>query len=98
MREAAAARIGRIPPYLFKELDELKSRSGPDLVDLGEGSPDHPTPKPIIAAFTRALSKTDNHRYPSYAGKISARAAVADWYRRRFSVELDPETEVTMLL
>jgi len=98
MRDAAAARIARIPAYLFKELDELKARSGPDLIDLGEGSPDQPTPKPIIAAFTKALAKTENHRYPTYAGKLSARAAVADWYRRRFSVELDPESEVTMLI
>jgi LL-diaminopimelate aminotransferase len=98
MRDAAAARLSRIPPYLFKELDELKTRSGPDLIDLGEGSPDQPTPRPIVAAFTKALARTDNQRYPTYAGKLTARAAVADWYRRRFNVEVDPETEVTMLL
>jgi hypothetical protein len=57
-----------------------------------------PAPKPISAALTRALKNTENHRYPSYPGKLAARAAVAAWYRRRFHVELDPETEVSMLL
>lgn len=98
MREPSAARLGLIPPYLFQELDDLKSRAGHNLIDLGEGSPDQPAPKPISAALTRALKKTENHRYPSYPGKLAARAAVASWYRRRFHVELDPETEVSMLL
>jgi LL-diaminopimelate aminotransferase len=98
MHEPSAARLGWIPPYLFQELDELKSRAGRHLIDLGEGSPDQPAPKPISAALTRALKKTENHRYPSYPGKLAARAAVAAWYRRRFHVKLDPETEVSMLL
>ncbi len=76
----------------------MKARTGGDLIDLGEGSPDQPAPKAISAVLTRALKATENHRYPSYAGKLAARAAVASWYRRRFHVELDPETEVTMLL
>jgi len=98
MREPSAARLGWIPPYLFQELDDLKSRAGRDLIDLGEGSPDQPAPKPITAALTKALKNAENHRYPSYPGKLAARAAVASWYRRRFHVELDPETEVSMLL
>ena len=98
MREPSAARLRRIPPYLFQELDDLKARTGGDLIDLGEGSPDQPAPKPICAALAKALKNTENHRYPSYAGKLAARAAVAAWYRRRFRVELDPETEVSMLL
>jgi LL-diaminopimelate aminotransferase len=98
MHEPFAARLGWIPPYLFQELDDLKARTGGDLIDLGEGSPDQPAPKPISAALTRALKNTENHRYPSYPGKLVARAAVAAWYRRRFGVELDPETEVAMLL
>jgi LL-diaminopimelate aminotransferase len=98
MREPFAARLGWIPPYLFQELDDLKARTGGDLIDLGEGSPDQPAPKPISAALTKALKNTENHRYPSYPGKLAARAAVAAWYRRRFAVELDPETEVAMLL
>jgi len=98
MREPFAARLNWIPPYLFQELDDLKAHAGKDLVDLGEGSPDQPTPKPVVAAFKRALANPENHRYPSYPGKLAARAAVAAWYRRRFHVELDPETEVSMLL
>jgi LL-diaminopimelate aminotransferase len=98
MREPSAARLRRIPPYLFQELDDLKARTGGDLIDLGEGSPDQPAPKPICAALAKALKNTENHRYPSYAGKLAARAAVTAWYRRRFHVELDPETEVSMLL
>jgi len=98
MQEPSAARLGWIPPYLFQELDDLKSRAGYDLIDLGEGNPDQPAPKSISAALTRALKKTENHRYPSYPGKLAARAAVAAWYRRRFHIELDPETEVSMLL
>jgi len=98
MHEPSAARLNWIPPYLFQELDDLKSRVGRGLVDLGEGSPDQPTPRPIIAALTKALKDTENHRYPSYPGKLTARAAVAAWYRRRFRVELDPETEVSMLV
>jgi LL-diaminopimelate aminotransferase len=90
--------LGRIPPYLFKELDDLKASVGGDVIDLGEGSPDQPTPKPILAAFQKALKKTENHRYPTYAGKLACRAAAAGWYRKRFAVDLDPASEVTMLL
>lgn len=103
--EPQARRLSLIPLYLFHELDERKrtlgakaQRSTDTLIDLGEGSPDRPTPAPIVGALKRALSDTENHRYPSYAGKLSAREAVADWYLRRFNVKLDPETEVTMLL
>jgi len=98
MRIAPARRIGRIPPYLFNELDELKARTPGNLIDLGEGSPDRPTPDPILRAFARAVRKTENHRYPGYAGKLSERQAVARWYRRRFGVGLDPSSEVCMLL
>lgn len=98
MRDAFAARLSTIPPYLFKELDELKERAGRGVIDLGEGSPDRPTPKPILAAFRRALLVGENHRYPTYAGKLSARKAACAWYRRRFGVELDPATEAALLL
>lgn len=98
MKSAHARRLDRIPPYLFQELDDLKARAGKDLIDLGEGSPDLPTPAPVLRAFTRALKLPENHGYPSYAGKLATRQAVADWYQRRFRVRLDPATEVTMLL
>ncbi|MFO7675088.1 MAG: aminotransferase class I/II-fold pyridoxal phosphate-dependent enzyme [bacterium] len=98
MSDVQARRLGRIPPYLFQELDDLKARTRGDIIDLGEGSPDLPTPAPILRAFARALKVTANHGYPTYAGKLSARQAVAGWYRRRFGVRLDPATEVTMLV
>jgi LL-diaminopimelate aminotransferase len=98
MREPFAARLGWIPPYLFQELDDLKASAGAELIDLGEGSPDQPAPKPISRALVTALRDTENHRYPSYPGKLTTRAAAAAWYRRRFGVELDPASEVTMLL
>jgi len=97
-KPAAAKRLGLIPPYLFQELDDLKARTEGDLIDLGEGSPDQPTPVSIRKAFDRAMKNSRNHGYPTYAGKLPARQAVADWYRRRFRVKLDPEGEVCMLL
>jgi LL-diaminopimelate aminotransferase len=98
VREPAARRLSLIPPYLFQELDELRSSTRGDVIDLGEGSPDRPTPAPIIAAFRRALNDTENHRYPSYPGKLSCRESSARWYRRRFGVKLDPAKEVSMLV
>lgn len=98
MKSVAARRLDRIPPYLFQELDDLKARAGSGVIDLGEGSPDLPTPAPVLRAFARALKLPENHGYPSYAGKLATRQAVADWYRRRFRVKLDPVSEVTMLL
>uniref|UniRef100_A0A7C4CD35 Aminotransferase n=1 Tax=candidate division WOR-3 bacterium TaxID=2052148 RepID=A0A7C4CD35_UNCW3 len=98
MRDAFAARLGRIPPYLFGELDELKAGVRTGLIDLGEGSPDLKPPPPVVQALVRALKDPENHRYPGYSGKLSARRAVAQWFRRRFGVELDPEKQVAMLL
>lgn len=98
MRDAYASRLNRIPPYLFGELDALRASARAGLIDLSEGSPDLPPPPPVVRALIRALKAPENHRYPGYAGKLTARRAVAQWYRRRFQVELDPENEVTMLL
>ncbi|MCS6875900.1 MAG: LL-diaminopimelate aminotransferase, partial [Aquificaceae bacterium] len=69
-----------------------------DLIDLGVGDPDLPTPKPIVEAMKTAVEKPEHHRYPSYEGMLSFRKAVADWYKRRFGVELDPESEVITLI
>ena len=96
-----AERIKRLPPYLFAEIDRLKEeviKEGVDVIDLGVGDPDIPTPKEIVEAAKKALEKPENHRYPSYVGMLSFRKAVADWYKRRFNVELDPETEVVSLI
>ena len=101
MRIEKAKRIEQIPPYLFAEIDKKKEelrQKGIDLIDLGIGDPDLPTPKPIIERLKMAAENPKNHRYPSYEGMVEFRTAVAQWYARRFSVTLDPRTEVLSLI
>ena len=96
-----AKRLKRLPPYLFKEIDRKKAEvraKGVDIIDLGIGDPDLPTPGHIIEALQEAAVDSTNHRYPSYSGMLEYRAAVADWYKRRFGVELDPDKEVLALI
>jgi len=96
-----AARLGLIPPYLFKEIDdkkvEVKAR-GVDIIDLGVGDPDLPTPQFIVEKMQEAVQDPKTHRYPAYSGMTFFREAVARWYQRRFGVELDPESEVLTLI
>lgn len=94
-------RIGKIPPYLFAEIDKAiseKKSKGVDVISLGIGDPDLPTPKNIIEELYKAAKDPQNHRYPSYEGMIAFRQAAADWYRRRFNVRLDPKAEVLTLI
>jgi LL-diaminopimelate aminotransferase len=96
-----ADRVKQIPPYLFAEIDRKKAElreKGMNLIDLGIGDPDIPTPKRIIARLMEAAQDPTNHRYPSYVGMLDFRQAVADWYKRRFQVSLDPITEVLTLI
>jgi len=96
-----AQRLKALPPYLFAELDRRKQEKmeqGVDVIDLGVGDPDLPTPEPIVEALREAAGRPENHRYPSYVGMKAYRQAVADWYRRRFGVELDPDREVIALI
>ncbi len=96
-----AQRLRVLPPYLFAELDRRKQEKieqGVDVIDLGVGDPDLPTPEPIVEALREAAGRPENHRYPSYVGMKAYRQAVADWYRRRFGVELDPDREVIALI
>jgi LL-diaminopimelate aminotransferase len=96
-----AERLKRLPPYLFKEIDRKKAEvraKGVDIIDLGIGDPDLPTPSHIIEAMQEAVVDPPNHRYPSYSGMLEYRAAVAEWYKRRFKVDLDPEKEVLALI
>jgi len=96
-----AKRIKQLPPYLFAEIDRLKEEvigKGVDVIDLGVGDPDVPTPEEIVEVAKKALEKPENHRYPSYVGMYEFRRAVSDWYKRRFGVELDPDTEVVSLI
>jgi LL-diaminopimelate aminotransferase len=71
---------------------------GVDIIDLGIGDPDLPTPVHIIEAMQEAVSDSSTHRYPSYSGMLEFRGAVAEWYRNRFGVKLDPEKEVLALI
>ncbi len=101
MKFTLAERIRKLPPYLFAEIDRKKQEKidkGVDVIDLGVGDPDMPTPEPIVEAAKKALEKPENHRYPSYVGMMAFREAVARWYKRRFGVDLDPSGEVITLI
>lgn len=94
-------RIKSLPPYLFAQIDKKKREKlsqGVDIIDLGVGDPDIPTPEPIVRAMQKAVEKPEHHRYPSYEGMLSFRSAVADFYKRRFGVSLDPHKEVIALI
>ncbi len=96
-----AERLKKLPAYLFAELDEKKAKKiaeGVDVIDMGVGDPDLPTPTPIVEAMKKAVEKPEHHRYPTYNGMKAFREAVARWYKRRFNVELDPEKEVVALI
>jgi LL-diaminopimelate aminotransferase len=96
-----ASRVEKIPPYLFARIDKKKEevrKKGIDLVDFGIGDPDIPTPKYIIDKMIEATKDPKNHRYPSYEGMLEYRKAVAQWYKKRFNVELNPENEVVALI
>ena len=96
-----AKRIETLPPYLFAELDKklaAKRAQGVDVISLGVGDPDLPTPEHIVEAMREAVRDPSTHRYPSYSGALAFRTTVAGWYARRFGVELDPETEVMALI
>ena len=96
-----ADRIADLPPYLFAELDRklsAKRAEGVDVISLGVGDPDLPTPEHVVRAMQEAVADPATHRYPSYIGAPEFRRAVAAWYRRRFDVELDPDTEVMALI
>ena len=96
-----ADRVKNLPPYLFAAIDRMKQETlakGVDLIDLSIGDPDIPTPMHVVNAMKTAVQKPVHHRYPSYEGMLSYREAVANWYRRRFSVSLDPAKEVLSLI
>jgi len=96
-----AKRIKELPTYLFTEIDRKKKEAlarGVDLIDLGVGDPDIPTPPKIVEKLMEGASKPVNHRYPSSAGLLQYREAVAIWYQKRFGVKLDPEREVVSLI
>jgi LL-diaminopimelate aminotransferase len=90
-------RLERIPPYAFAQLERkiaAKRAAGVDVISLGIGDPDRPTPPLIVQAMQEAVSEPETHRYPTNRGRADFREAVRDFYARRFDVALDPEREV----
>ena len=96
-----ATRLDKLPPYLFAEIDKKKrevAARGIDIISLGIGDPDLPTPAHIIKALQEAAERPANHRYPDYEGLFSFRKAATDWYKSRFNVTLDPDREAVTLI
>lgn len=94
-------RLQKIPPYLFVELDRLKNekiKEGVDVIDLGIGDPDIPTPHEIVEIAKKALEKSEYHRYPSNTGSLFFRKSCAEYIKRRFGISFDPETEIIALI
>lgn len=91
------SRIKRLPPYVFAIVNALKMearRKGDDIIDLGMGNPDLPTPKHIVDKLCEAARNPKNHRYSASKGITQLRVAITEWYKRRFDVDLDAESEV----
>ena len=95
------SRMRRLPPYVFAQVNELKMklrREGKDIVDLGMGNPDLPTPQHIVDKMLEAAQKPHNHRYSASRGITKLREAIADWYGRRYDVDIDPDTEAVVTI
>ena len=96
-----ADRLKKLPPYLFAEIDRIKKEAvakGRDIIDLGVGDPDQPTPMHIIEQLFKAAQDPSNHGYAMDMGLLKLRETIAGWYSRRFDVTLDPDTEVLPLI
>jgi LL-diaminopimelate aminotransferase len=96
-----SSRLARLPPYLFAELERKiaeKQAAGVDVISLGIGDPDRPTPEPVVEELARAARDPGTHRYPSNRGRPELREAFARFYERRFGVSLDPATEIVPAL
>jgi alanine-synthesizing transaminase len=94
-------RISRLPPYAFNIVRDLlieARHKGDDIIDLGMGNPDMPTPKQIVAKLVEAVRNPRNHRYSVSRGIYKLRSAIADWYQRRYDVAIDPDTEAIVTM
>jgi alanine-synthesizing transaminase len=95
------ARLDRLPPYVFAQVTEIKMearRAGEDIIDLGMGNPDMGTPKHIVDKMVEAAQKAHNHRYSASMGIRKLRMAITDWYKRRYDVDINPETEAIVTI
>ncbi|MGA7877658.1 MAG: aminotransferase class I/II-fold pyridoxal phosphate-dependent enzyme [Desulfoferrobacter sp.] len=98
---AQRSRMHRLPPYVFAQVNALKMerrRAGEDIIDLGMGNPDIPTPKHIVDKLVEAVQKGHNHRYSASRGITRLRVAISDWYKRRYDVDIDPESEAVVTI
>ncbi len=94
-------RISRLPPYVFNIVNDLKARArarGEDIIDFGMGNPDRPTPDHIVQKLTEAAQRGDTHRYSVSKGIPRLRRAISGWYKRKFNVDIDPETEAIVTI
>jgi len=94
-------RIKRLPPYVFNIVGELKAKArarGEDIIDFGMGNPDQPTPKHIVDKLVEAAQRDDTHRYSVSKGIPRLRRAICNWYKNRYAVALDPETEAIVTI
>src|SRR5690242_5045032 len=94
-------RIRRLPPYVFAEVNTMRAKAraaGLDVIDLGMGNPDMPTPKHIVEKLVEAVRDPRTHRYSVSRGIPGLRRAHAAYYKRRFNVDIDPETETIVTL
>ena len=95
------ARISRLPPYVFNIVGELKQQArarGEDIIDFGMGNPDQPTPKHIVDKLSETVQRGDTHRYSQSKGIPKLRRAITRWYKNRYDVDLDPETEAIVTI
>jgi alanine-synthesizing transaminase len=95
------ARLDRLPPYVFAQVNAIKMearRKGEDIIDLGMGNPDLGTPQHIVDKLLEAAQKPHNHRYSASMGITKLRMAIADWYKRRYDVDIDHETEAIVTI
>jgi alanine-synthesizing transaminase len=95
------ARLDRLPPYVFTRVNKIKMdarHAGEDIIDLGMGNPDMPTPKHIVDKLVEASRKGRNHRYSASMGITKLRVAISDWYKRRFDVDINPDTEAIVTI
>ncbi|MES1935836.1 alanine transaminase [Salinisphaera hydrothermalis] len=94
-------RINRLPPYVFAIINELKQAArarGEDIIDFGMGNPDRPTPRHIVEKLTEAVQRPDTHRYSVSRGVLRLRQAISAWYKRRYDVDIDPESEAIVTM
>ena len=95
------AKLNRLPPYLLAEVTNLRHaarRAGEDIIDLGMGNPDLPTPPHVVEKICEAARDPRNHRYSASRGIPNLRAAICEWYQRCHAVKLDPETEAIAVI